>query len=72
MSSSVEAGVHLYDTSAGGAIWVYLPLEKVEDHPVALWRCDVLTVFPSGEVHCRGDVLHSEKYLSGMFKDLHV
>jgi len=72
LSSSVEAGVHLYDTSAGGAIWVYLPLERVEDHRVALWRCDVLTVYPDGEVRCRSDVLHSERYLSNMSTDLHV
>lgn len=47
--SRLRQGVHLYDTSAGGAIWVYLPLERIEDHRIFCWRCDVLTVYPDGE-----------------------
>ncbi len=67
---SIEAGVHLYDTNTEGAIWVYLPLEFIPSR--GMWRCDVLTVFSSGEISARSDVIHSARYLASMFKDLYV
>lgn len=64
----VHAGVHLYDTSTDGGIWVYLPLEKAN---AVQWWVDTLTVFPSGEVKC-GRVVLSERYLTSLFLDLYV
>lgn len=72
LSVSIEAGVHRYITSTGGIIWVYLPLDIIEQHRVMFWRCDVMTVFPRGGVHCSSGVLYSEKYLSDTLTDLHV
>lgn len=67
---SIEAGVHLYDVGCNGGIWVYLPLERTLTG--RNWRCDMLIVFPSGEVSGRSDVVFSESYLTGMYKDLHA
>ena len=71
LSVLIEAGVHLYSvTRCRSGIWVYLPLERTLTG--RNWRCDMLVIFPSGEVSGRSDIVLSESYLSSMSHDLDV